>query len=378
MIDKLLGGLVGIKSVYPDERRLALHAARMLEGSGFSVRLHEFRDGRLNVLATRGRGGTFPMFYGHLDTVPVYGDWKTDPFKLTQKGDRLFGLGACDMKGGIAAALHVATTLKDRKMKILLCSGEENISEGAWSAAERRHRWFKDVSFIVSGEPGASSASTGGSDMVTLGRRGRVTLRVEVVGKSAHGALAEMGVNAIEQASRIAAGLRGMKLLRHPLLGRESIFVCSISGGASGLSVPERASLELSFHIVPPTTIQGARSRVEQFIKGMLSDGRLDGRTSIGVTVKSRETPYMTPFVDSKSNPAVKTVADAVRRVCGRVVVNYASSVGDDNVFATRLRLPVIIVGPRGGNIHSSNEWVSRSDLERVAEVYGLVFSETV
>ncbi|MDE1825286.1 MAG: hypothetical protein KGH61_01960 [Candidatus Micrarchaeota archaeon] len=96
-------------------------------------------------------------------------------------GDRLYGLGACDIKAGLCAIIYAATTAKG-KVKLLLCSDEENISKGVWKVLWGSRSWFRGVSIMVSGEPGASSIGVGGTDMVTVGRRGRVVFNIDVQG----------------------------------------------------------------------------------------------------------------------------------------------------------------------------------------------------
>lgn len=131
MIEESLGKMVSIKSIFPNEKKFAMYMAELLKKNGFKVSAQKFGVRRYNIFAERGKGKSAFLFYGHLDTVPIYGKWETNPLKLTKKGDKYYGLGSSDMKGGIAAALEATKLCKKRRIKILLCSDEENISEGA-------------------------------------------------------------------------------------------------------------------------------------------------------------------------------------------------------------------------------------------------------
>lgn len=375
MIRDTLRQLVAFNSIFPNERKLALYAETVLKKNGFKVRRQMIGRNRYNLLAERGEKGKAILFYGHMDTVPVYGKWSTNPFRLTKKGDRLYGLGAIDMKGGLAAILEATKRQTGRRIKILLCSDEECISTGAWKAVKERRNWFSDVAFCISGEPGASKSSIGGSNVVTLGRRGRVVISIDICGVSSHGANPKTGVNAIDEAAKIVRALNSFKLLKHKNLGSESIFARRIESGSTTLSVPEKAHIEVDMHMVPPTSTEMARDRFKKFIAVLAKRGAIDKCTRVTVSVKERETPYIEPFVDSINDTHVKRVVSAVRKHVGKPCINYGSSVSDDNVLANALDVPVMIIGPRGGNMHASNEWVSEKDMAKLAELYSAIIS---
>ena len=101
----LLEELVSIPSQTGEERRIAERLEELLAQRGFSTRRLEIAPGRFNVLAERGGSGKRIGLYGHMDTVAPAEGW-VDPYRLKKSGDRLIGLGAWDMKGGISAMLH--------------------------------------------------------------------------------------------------------------------------------------------------------------------------------------------------------------------------------------------------------------------------------
>ena len=113
--EKYLRKLVNIPSEFPNEKKVLEMLEEELIGLGFSLERHHISDNRWSILAKRGSGKSSVLFYGHVDTVPEYGGWSTSPTRLTSKGDKLYGLGACDMKGGIASVL---SALKNEKSKM--------------------------------------------------------------------------------------------------------------------------------------------------------------------------------------------------------------------------------------------------------------------
>src|SRR3989344_828008 len=180
-IIKILESLVEIPSVFPNEEKIALLIEKFLKSCGFKTERQMINKTRWNLLAERGIGKKSILIYGHMDTVPSYGKWETNPYKLTAKNNKLYGLGACDMKGGLASILNTVQIMdENRKIKVFFGVDEENISEGVWSAIENKREWFNDVELVVVAEPGASLIQTGGANVITLGRRGRVVLSIEI------------------------------------------------------------------------------------------------------------------------------------------------------------------------------------------------------
>lgn len=372
---ELLEKIVGINSVFPNEKAVAIELEDLLKSLGFKIERHNTSKNRWNILAERGKGKSSILFYGHMDTVPDYGDWKTDPLNLTSEGDKLYGLGACDMKGGIAAFLSAVSSLNsDQKIKILLSPDEENISEGAWRVAEERKEWFSDVDLVLVGEPGASENQIGGVNVITLGRRGRVVFEITVFGKSAHGAHPEKGVNAISEASKIALEIEKMKLPVDKNLGSASLFIRKITGESTSLSIPDNAVIEVDRHLVIPETIDSARKQIEDLISEMYSTGKLSKNADkkIVVKVKARTTSYSMPYVTDLSD--AREIIDLIEKnFSKKAVINFGKSVADDNIFANVLGLSVVTIGPAGGNIHSSNEWISAKSLGEVTQLYKMI-----
>lgn len=369
---KILSDLVAINSVFPSENRIGEHLERKIKKIGFKTFRQTLEKNRFNIFAERGSGKNVMLFYGHMDTVPVYGDWKTNPFALVEKENKLYGLGACDMKGGIAAIMAAVEKLdSNQPVKIVFGVDEENISAGVFKAVSLK-KWFQNVGSVIVAEPGASLAKTGGINVVTLGRRGRVVFRIKVGGKSSHGALPTKGISAIEEAAKLILELNKMTMKKHKRLGEGSLFVRKVESESTSLSVPEVAYIEVDQHIVIPETVKSAKKRLEEFManlykKNILAEKLFD---KLEVTVKERNTPYIEPYCTDTDNVIVKKILSKIKEIGSDIYINYGRSVADDNVFATKLGLPVITIGPEGGNIHSANEWISKKSLKEIANLF--------
>ena len=369
-VEKILDKLVGIDSIFPNEGRVGEFIEDYLQKRGFKTFREYLSEGRFNLFGERGEGSKAILFYGHIDTVPAYGNWSADPMKLTDRGERLCGLGSSDMKGGIAAILDAVSRSERGRVKVLFCVDEENISAGAWKAVKEEKAWFDDVNIIISAESGDSERSEGGANVITLGRRGRCVISIEVHGMSAHGAKPAMGLSAIEEAAKIVLNVHRINLRRHAELGSESAFIREISGASTSLSIPDKAYVELDMHLVPPGTVEEAERRVMEFIEILKRENILNKETVVGVRAKARENPYLEPYSTDASDDAVKGIIQLIEEFGGKPEFNYGSSVADENVFANELGMPVITIGPSGGNNHSGDEWISRKSLEEIATLY--------
>ncbi|MBF6169112.1 M20/M25/M40 family metallo-hydrolase [Streptomyces gardneri] len=374
----LLEALVAHDSTFGRERAIGDWLVKYLAGQGFVARKQIVEGDRFNVLAERGKGTATLLCYGHMDTVPVYNGWKTDPFRVTKVGDRLYGLGSCDMKGGIAGLLSALEHLPaDVPVKLLLAVDEENESLGAWQVVRERRDWIDGVERILSVEPGASADRIGGADVLTLGRRGRARFRFTVHGYSSHGGHVDRGVNAIDIGARIAHQIDGAKQAFHPRLKEGSQYVASFNASSVGLSIPEYCELEVERLLVIPETIDDCLNEYNELCARVLASMEMPdtARSHVSVTAElvPRRNRYSEPYEIAVDDPLVGAARDAILeklRPEHGPFINYGRSVGDENVFANAFGLPSLVLGPEGGNIHSPNEWVSLRSLTDVTEVY--------
>lgn len=375
-VENVLSEIISIESVFPNEKNIVKHIDHYLQEAGFKTELQEVDKGRYNIFAERGKSGKPILLYGHTDTVPKYGDWKTEPTKLTSNGSKLYGLGAYDMKGGMAAILDSVKEPTDRHIKLLFCVDEENISKGAWTAVQQRKKWFEGIQIILSGDPGISADQSAGINVITAGRRGRTVIAIDVEGVSSHGATPEKGVNAISEASKIAGNVGLFQLRRHEQLGKEAAFVRELVSYSTSLAIPDKAHMELDIQLVPPSTVQDAKNRTENWIRALYKNGVLDKRTKTTISVKLRETPYVEPFATNLNLPIVQKIIALVEKNVGRPIIAYGDSVADDNILSNALNIPVLSLAPIGGNEHTANEWIYAASLKELAALYKIIIAE--
>lgn len=316
----LLRQLVAIPSVSPGEgedpactgeQRIAEFLAGLLEARGFSVQLDNSIPGRPNLLASYGPASARRtiLFESHLDTVGVTG-MSVPPFEARMDNGRLYGRGACDTKGPMAAALAAFTPdvldpLVSADCRVLFAGamGEETGNIGALRMVEQGLR----ADYAVVLEPTELA--------IVYTHKGALWLELETVGVAGHGSNPDRGLNAIAGMTRalefldrqIAAHGRDRQ---HPVLGRPTLNVGLIRGGRAVNIVPDRCVIQVDRRTLPG-----------EDHAAILADMRagLDDLRSRGV-VESAELRVL------KDSPPFQTsadaeIVDALRRSCERAGV---------------------------------------------------------
>jgi succinyl-diaminopimelate desuccinylase len=261
--------LVAIDTINPPghEARAAAIVGRRLQEAGLEVREHALGEGRTSVVARWPGRGDAPALCltGHLDTVPLGGaDWTRDPFAGEVDGDRLYGRGASDMKGGVAAIVVAAERVAalgrgDAGLEIVLCAGEETGCEGALDLTRTDG---------ALGRAGAVLVAEPTTNHPCVAHKGVVWLDAVAEGRTAHGSMPHLGHNAVLAMARALANLDGAALEseHHPLLGEATLNVGTISGGININSVPDRATAGLDVRTVPGLGADGVMAQLSSLL----------------------------------------------------------------------------------------------------------------
>jgi acetylornithine deacetylase len=228
----LTRALVDIDSTTGQEADAGRWLADYLRGIGFSVTTQPVDDVRFNVLATVGHAQI--VFSTHFDCVPPFFPSRID-------GDRLYGRGACDAKGILAAQIAAADLIRregETRVGLLFVVGEERGSDGAKTA----NAVANGCQFLVDGEPTESR----------LGRatRGMLRLKLRASGRAAHSSFPELGESAIDKLIDTLVALRSLGLPSDDVLGRTHYSVGLISGGVAPNVVSPWAEAEVMFRTV--------------------------------------------------------------------------------------------------------------------------------
>jgi acetylornithine deacetylase len=224
--------LISIPSISGDEKAVAEFIAEYLTAAGFDVELQEAEDNRPNVYARRGEPEV--VLSSHTDTVPPYVELKED-------NDFIYGRGACDTKGIIAAMLKAGEALIGASVTdfgLLFVVGEEAGSQGARAANTIPNR----SRYLINGEPTESK--------LALGSKGALRVILRARGRAAHSAYPEKGESAIDKLLEVLADLRQVDWPRDETLGATTMNIGMIKGGVAANVIPPDAEAELMFRVV--------------------------------------------------------------------------------------------------------------------------------
>jgi succinyl-diaminopimelate desuccinylase len=249
----LAAELIRFDTINPPGQEAACtdHLVRLLTGAGFQCETVPLREGRPNLIARIGGARNKPpiAFTGHTDTVPLGAQsWTVAPHGGEVKDGRLWGRGASDMKGGVAAFVVAAVELAGRLegtpgVILYLTAGEETGSEGALALARRGLR----------GQAGALVVAEPTENRPLCGHKGALWLKATTHGVTAHGSMPHKGVNAVYAAARAVSRLEAFdfNVARHPVMGAPTLNVGTLHGGLNVNSVPDRAEIGIDIRTIP-------------------------------------------------------------------------------------------------------------------------------
>jgi len=241
--------LIDIPSVTGDEKAVGKFLNVYLTGLGYHLQMQEVAHDRFNVIATTN-GAPRVVFSTHMDTVPPY-------LVSSEDEARIYGRGACDAKGIIAAQIMAAERLREAgisEVGLLFTVDEELGSQGAQVANQKKPA--AQTGFLINGEPTDNrlAAATKGSLRLALRTRGR----------AAHSAYPEQGESAIEKLLDVLADIRQCVWPTDELLGETTCNIGMISGGTRPNVIPEQAEAVLQFRLV--SEAEPVRSVLEQAV----------------------------------------------------------------------------------------------------------------
>lgn len=360
-LTQLLSDLVAIDSVNPDlvpgaagEAEIARYVADWLTAEGIEVEMDEPAPGRPNVIGIiRGSGGGQSlMLNAHTDTVGVAG--MAAPFTPRIEGNRLYGRGAFDMKGSLAAcmmAMRQAKTLPLAGDVILTAvSDEEYASIGTTAIAQR---WLADAAIVT--EPTGLN--------LCIAHRGFVWLDVETTGVAAHGSRPELGVDAIAKMGEVLVGIAALdrELQANPthhLLSSGSIHASLIHGGQELSSYPAQCHLGVERRTIPGETPEIVEAQLQAILdRCTANDAQFQGDV--------RTTLVRDPFEISQDAPIVQLLRSQILAQIGHEPAIYGDTPWMDTAILAQAGIPAVIFGPTGAGAHAVEEWV---DLESVAQ----------
>ena len=354
----------------PDADALRDHEA-FFETSAYAAVGYE---GRPNVAATVEGSGDGPTLTlsGHVDVVPVTdSEWTRDPWRLTREGDRVYGRGSGDMKGGFAAAVLAVEAIRaagiDLAGDVYLQSTIEEEDGGVGGVLSALERGYVPDGAII--------AEPWGVPNLGMASAGVMYFELTIHGRSAHVGMAHEGVNALDKAVEVYGALRDLDRRRKERISYEPAYRLDpgLAGHETNLNVGTIEAADWPA-IVPGTVTMGCR------IGWPPGETRAEIRAEVRETIDEvvagdewlREHPpdlewfglQAEPHEVSPDEPLLRTAMANAERVTGREGVFYGGSAGNDTrYYPLYYDVPATSVGPEATDIHGADEHTTVSSL---------------
>ena len=342
----------------------------ILNGYGLDAKLLPVPGNRYNVSCSYGKGSTGKtlLLTTHLDTVPGY-EMK-NAFEPYIKDGRLYGRGAVDVKGILAAMTMAMKRLKQENAKLngkvifLGVADEESGSAGMRAAVQDCHI---NADLAVIGEP---------TDLnLGIAHKGVMWIEVDFYGKSTHGSSPELGKNAIYYASSFIEQVKHqlipeLNMRNHGLLGRSTINIGTVQGGTRPTIVPNQCTIQFDRRLIPGESIQEAIQEINKMLN-RLSVENEGFRYEMNVLLGNTDQPF--PVLNTDHNdPSVKIIGQSIRTVLQKEINEVGLPFWTDAaLFQYVTGKPAVIFGPgRIEQAHSNNEYVETEDLQKASDIY--------
>jgi acetylornithine deacetylase/succinyl-diaminopimelate desuccinylase family protein len=364
-VRRLLCDLVAIPSFGGNEGPILAHLAERFRRQGIESRVTELDGKPLNLTAEVGRGSRRILLNSHVDTVPP-GDpalWRTDPLTPVEREGKIYGRGAEDAKGCLAAMIVAFEALAARRealpvrVVLMAVGGEERGGLGTKTEVANGFR--------------ADAAIVGESTRLVpmLAHKGVLRLEVEVKGRAAHASDPEAGVNAvvgmgpvITALDRLAAEVRTRE---ERYTGRASLVISTIAGGVALNVIPAGCVISIDRRVLPTETEAQATQEIVRTVTAALPAG-------LGASVEVRKVRFVAPSATAPDAAIVRAAERAAAELSGRPApASGFTATCDMTYLVNGAATPSIILGPDSIDLaHQVDECVSIDEMAKAVALY--------
>jgi len=365
--------LVSRESITPDDAGCQEYIQSLLKDSGFIFEQMDFHDTKNLWAIKKGKDlsnnhdpNKHPVFLfaGHTDVVPAgnLDKWHTPPFSPTIKDGLLYGRGAADMKGSLAAMISSTNRFINEypdhagDIAFLITSDEEGpFINGTVKVVEELIKRNQPIDYALVGEPSSSNEL---GDVIKIGRRGSLTGWLTIHGTQGHVAYPHLADNAIHTAAYFLEEITKIEWDQgNQNFPPTSLQITSIKAGEAGNVIPGEIDIEFNFRFSTEFTANDLQNKMQLFVDKHCDNSDLDW--------KLNGEPFIT-----QSPELIDATSDAIKRVCGIETSKQTSGGTSDGRFIAKTGAQIVELGPINSSIHQVNEFVSTEDLNKLSDIY--------
>ena len=362
---ELTKDLISRQSITPSDAGCQKLIAERLEAINFKTEHMPFGDVK-NLWATYGESGPLFVFLGHTDVVPTgpIEEWSNDPFQPTEKGGFLYGRGAADMKGSVAAFVtSIESFLKENKSKIngrigvLLTSDEEGPAvNGVVKVVEELNSRKEKIDWCLVGEPTASEKL---GDVIKIGRRGSIGSEIKIYGVQGHIAYPHKAKNPIHLATEAINEISKLNWKDKTGQFQDSVLQISNLRSGTGASnvIPGELTLNCNVRYSPSTTTEDIKESVENILN----------RHKLSYEINWIQGGN--PFLNTQTT-LIESVKNSITSIVDIVPDQTTDGGTSDGRFIAPTGAEVVELGPVNDSIHKIDERVKIEELTQLSEVY--------
>lgn len=341
-----------------NEKRGALCLKEIFDREGIPCEVQDLGDNRANFIASFGEGDKILEYSGHLDVVPCVGDWQHTAIGTTEEGDLIYGRGACDMKGGVAAMCSAAISMfRDKtplngQIRLTFVADEEDANLGMHAFLDSH----KAATYTILGEP---------TDLhVAIAHRGVGRYYIDLLGHACHAALRSTEETAVAKAARAVMAIedlnKQLESMTHDVLPSPSIAVTMVQGYEKDNVVPGKVRLLVDFRVLPGMTEPQTRKLVQD---------ALDAHGIVGFELTKHF--FMPGGEVAQAHPFVSACVEQAEKLNERKEAPQAFGASCEQCFLVEAGSATVIIGPGSlDQAHTVDEFVEKAQLLRAAKLY--------
>lgn len=341
-----------------NEKRGALCLKEIFDREGIPCEVQDLGDNRANFIASFGEGDKILEYSGHLDVVPCVGDWQHTAIGTTEEGELIYGRGACDMKGGVAAMCSAAISMfRDKtplngQIRLTFVADEEDANLGMHAFLDSH----KAATYTILGEP---------TDLhVAIAHRGVGRYYIDLLGHACHAALRSTEETAVAKAARAVMAIedlnKQMESMTHDVLPSPSIVVTMVQGYEKDNVVPGKVRLLVDFRVLPGMTEPQTRKLVQD---------ALDAHGIVGFELTKHF--FMPGGEVAQAHPFVSACVEQAEKLNERKEAPQAFGASCEQCFLVEAGSATVIIGPGSlDQAHTVDEFVEKAQLLRAAKLY--------